>query len=277
MEPHTVEIRSDKVIGTGYWTELWKYRELLGFLAWRDLTVKYKQTALGVLWILLQPLLTMAIFSFIFGKIGTFATGDIPYPLFALAGLVPWSYFSMIISYSSNSLITDSNLIKKVYCPRIIIPLASVTAGIVDVGIVLGAFLCIRLLYGYGWHWEMLFGLLSLVWLVLATAGISFWLSALNVRYRDVRHTIPFLIQIGLFVSPIVYPLSLIQSSYQFLYACNPLVGVIETFRWAMFTPEYSIEQSLVPIAISFVSTALIFIGGVRFFHKMERGFVDSL
>lgn len=277
MEQHIVEIRADRVVGSGYFAELWRYRELLGFLAWRDITVKYKQTALGVLWILLQPLLTMAVFTFIFGKIGNLTSGEIPYPLFALAGLVPWSYFSMILSYSSNSLITDSNLIKKVYCPRIIIPLASVTAGIIDVLIVLFVFLGIRFLYGYGLHWEMLLCLFSIVWLVVATAGISFWLSALNVRYRDVRHTIPFMIQMWLFASPIVYPISLIQPIYQYFYACNPLVGVIETFRWAMFTPHYSVEQILIPIGISFLSTLVIFIGGVRFFHKMERGFVDSL
>lgn len=257
--------------------EMWRYRELLYFLAWRDVKVKYKQTALGVLWIVLQPLLTMAVFTLIFGKFVSISSEKVPYGLFALSGLVPWTYFSIIISYSANSIVNNSNLITKVYCPRMIIPLATVVAGVVDLVIVFALFLCIRQVYGYPFEWQMLLFPLSFLWLVAATAGITFWLAALNVHYRDVRHTIPFLVQIWLFASPIVYPLSIIKSSWLYLYACNPLVGVIETFRWSMFGAAYPLEGLAIPLFISLLSSIAIFVSGFVFFQKMEKGFADTL
>lgn len=255
--------------------EIWHYRELLYFLAWRDVKVKYKQTALGVFWIILQPLLTMAMFTVIFGKFVSIPSEKIPYALFALSGLVPWCYFSSILAYSVNSLITNYNLITKVYCPRLIIPLATILAGVVDLVIVFAVFLAVRLLYGYPLQWQMLLSPLCFLWMVAATAGISFWLAALNVKYRDVRHTIPFLIQIWLFAAPIVYPMSIIKSSWIYLYSINPLVGVIETFRWTMFGAAYPID--LLAVGISLASSLFLFVGGVFFFQKMERGFADVL
>jgi lipopolysaccharide transport system permease protein len=276
MKPPTVIIEGDNV-SLGRFTEIWRYRELLFFLAWRDVKVKYKQTALGVLWIVLQPLLTMAVFTFIFGRFIDIASGELPYALFALSGLVPWSYFSSVLTYSSNSLVNNSNLITKVYCPRMIIPLATIFAGVVDLAIVFALFLCVRMAYGFPLEWQMLLFPVSFLWLFSATVGVSFWLSALNVCYRDVRHIIPFLIQMWLFASPIVYPLSTIKSSWLYAYACNPLVGVIELFRWTMFGAAYPIDGFLVPIGISLLSCALIFFGGIVFFQKMERGFADTL
>jgi len=262
---------------SSHFAEIWRCRELLYFLSWRDVKVKYKQTALGVLWIVLQPLLTMAVFTLIFGRLANVFSVEIPYALFALSGLVPWSYFSSILTYSSNSLINNSNLITKVYCPRMIIPLATILAGLVDLIIVFCAFLGMRLVYGYPLEWQMLFFPLSFIWLLVAMAGISFWLSALNVRYRDVRHLVPFLIQMWLFASPIVYPLSLINPSWLWWYACNPLVGIIETFRWSMFGAAYPLDGLAIPIGISLLSTVVLFYGGVLFFQKMEKGFADTL
>lgn len=276
MKPPSVVVEGEDS-SLWHFAEIWKYRELLYFLAWRDVKVKYKQTALGIIWIVLQPLMTMAMFTFIFGRLVNVPTGELPYALFALSGLVPWSYFSSILSYSSNSLISNSNLITKVYCPRMIIPLATIFGGLVDLAIVFFVFLCVFMAFGYSLEWRMLLLPFNILGIFVVTTGASFWLSALNVRYRDVRHIVPFLIQMWLFASPIVYPITAIRSSWLYIYSLNPLVSVIELFRWTMFGSSYPLEGYVIPLAISLCSGLLLCFSGIVFFKKLERGFADTL
>lgn len=254
--------------------ELWEYRELLYFLIWRDVKVRYKQTALGVLWAIIQPVMTMVVFSVFFGKLGKMPSDGIPYPIFAFAALVPWTLFSNGLTQATTSLVGSSNLIKKVYFPRLIIPTASVLAGIVDFALAFAVLLLMMLYYG-------VFPTINIIWLpvflmmsLVASLAVSLWLSALNVEYRDVRYVIPFLAQIWLFATPIAYSSSLLDEPWRTIYGLNPMVGVVEGFRWALLGTNT--QPGTMAIASAGVSLLLL-ITGALYFRRMEKTFADLI
>lgn len=252
--------------------ELWDYRELLYFLIWRDIKVRYKQTALGAAWAIIQPFFTMVVFSLFFGKLAKMPSDDIPYPLFSFAALVPWTFFVNGLTQSSNSLVGSANLITKVYFPRLIIPIASVFSGIVDFVLAFVVLVCMMLYYGItptlNVLWLPLFLLLALV----ASLGIGLWLSALNVEYRDVRYVVPFIAQFWLFVTPIAYPSSLLPEPWRTLYGLNPMVGVVEGFRWALLGTRTA--PGLI-IAVSSTAALVGMVSGAFYFRRMEKTFAD--
>lgn len=252
--------------------ELWEHRELLFFLVWRDIKVRYKQTVLGVAWAILQPLLTMLVFSLFFGRLAKVPSDGVPYPLFAFAALVPWMFFANGLQQSSNSLVGSSNLITKVYFPRLAIPIASVMSGILDLalsGVMLGILIGINKRMPTG----NVIWLPAFVLLAFSTSlGVGLWLSALNVRYRDVRYAVPFLTQFWLFATPIAYPSSLLSEPWHTLFGLNPMVGVVEGFRWAILGTRSSVGPVL---ALSAVASILLLLSGLYYFRKTEASFAD--
>jgi lipopolysaccharide transport system permease protein len=251
---------------------MWAYRELLYFLTWRDIKVRYKQTLLGALWAVLQPVLTMVAFSIFFGRLAKMPSDGIPYPLFALSGLIPWQLFSYALTQSSNSVVTNKNLVSKVYFPRLIVPLAAVLSGLVDFAIAFAVLLVMLLRYGFT-PGPALFAIPLAILLTVVTAlAVGLWLSALNVRYRDVQYTIPFLTQFWMFVTPIAYPTSLIPQRFRLLYSVNPMSGVVECFRWALFGQT---SASISSIAVSSVVVVIAFAGGLAYFRRVEKTFAD--
>jgi lipopolysaccharide transport system permease protein len=252
--------------------EVWNYRELLYFLVWREVKVRYKQTAVGVAWVLLQPLLTMAIFTVIFGFFARLPSDGLPYPVFAYAALLPWTYFSEAISRSGLSLVGDANLLRKVYFPRLIIPLAAVLAPLVDFCLSFLLFLCLMTWYGIPPTWGVLVLPFFLFIALLTALAMGLWLAALNVRYRDVRHAIPFLIQFLMYASPVAYAVSVVPEQWRALYSLNPMVGVIEGFRWGLLGKA---NPDFYAMAVSTMGVLIILIGGLLFFKQMERTFAD--
>ena len=253
--------------------ELWEYRELLYFLTWRDIMVRYKQAALGVAWAILQPLLTMVIFSVIFGQLAKLPSEGIPYPIFSYAALLPWDFFANALTHASTSLVGNSNLLTKVYFPRLIIPLSAVTAGLVDFAIAFVILIGMMLYYGIAPTWNVLW-ILPLMMLALLTAiAVSLWFSALNVQYRDVQYAIPFLVQAWMYASPVAYSTGLIPSQglWRVIYGLNPMAGVIQGFRWALLggsPPD-------ILMAISTMMVLILLLGGLIYFKKMEKSFAD--
>ena len=254
--------------------ELWEYRELLYFLTWRDIKVRYKQTTLGILWAVLQPVMTMAVFSLFFGKLAKMSSDGFPYAPWSLAGLVPWTFFAYGLSQSSNSLVGSQNLITKVYFPRLVIPISSVLSGVVDF-LVAFAILLVMMPFYHLWPtanvvWLPLFLLLAFI----TSMGAGLWLSALNVEYRDIRYVIPFLTQFWLFATPIAYPSSLLDEypGWKTLYGLNPLVGVVEGFRWALLGTH---ARPGPMVLVSAASALLVLAGGAFYFRRMERNFAD--
>jgi lipopolysaccharide transport system permease protein len=252
--------------------ELWEYRELLYFLTWRDIKIRYKQTALGAAWAVIQPVFTMLIFSIFFGKLAKMPSDGIPYPIFSMAGLVPWTFFVYGLSQSSNSLVGSQNLIKKVYFPRLVIPISSLLSGMVDFLIAFLILVCMMLYYGIvpglAALWLVFFLLLTLI----CSLGVGLWLSALNVEYRDVRFAFPFLTQFWMFATPIAYPSSLLSEPWRTIYGLNPMVGVVEGFRWALL----GTNTQPGPIIFASVGAALlILVTGAFYFRRMERTFAD--
>jgi lipopolysaccharide transport system permease protein len=253
--------------------ELWRFRELVFFLAQRDVKVRYKQTALGVAWVLLQPLLAMGIFSIVFGQRGL-TTGNVPYPLFVVSGLVPWFYFSNATSGASGSIVANTQLISKVYFPRLAIPLAAVLANLVDLSV--GLLLELVLLVGFGipLGWHLLAIPLLVVLTVLTALGVSVWLSALDVQYRDVRYAVPFFIQVWLFATPVIYSVGDVPERWRTLLALNPMTGIIEGFRWALLGTG---DPPLAAIAGT-IAIVLVLLGtGSLYFRRMERTFADVI
>ena len=253
-------------------SELLEYRELLYFLVWRDIKVRYKQTALGATWAIIQPFLTMVVFSLFFGHLAKMPSDGIPYPIFSFAALVPWAFFANGLSQSSNSLVGSSNLITKVYFPRLIIPLASSFSGVVDFLIAFAVLIAMMLYYGLlptlNALWLPLFLLLAMV----TSLGVSLWLSALNVEYRDVRYVVPFITQFWLFATPIAYPSSLLHEPWRTIYGLNPMVGVVEGFRWALLGTKTAPGPI---IAVSSAAAIVILITGAFYFRRMEKTFAD--
>jgi lipopolysaccharide transport system permease protein len=253
--------------------DLWEYRELLYFLVWRDIKVRYKQTALGATWAIIQPFFTMVVFSIFFGHLAKVPSDGIPYPLFSFAALVPWTFFANGLSQSSNSLVGSGTLITKVYFPRLVIPLASVFSGIVD--FVLAFIVLLGMMVYYGLMpttlnvlWLPLFLLLALT----TSLGVGLWLSALNVEYRDVRYIVPFITQFWMLATPIGYPSSLLQQPWRTLYGLNPMVGVAEGFRWALLGTNTAPGPI---IAVSSAAAVLILVTGAFYFRRMEKTFAD--
>jgi homopolymeric O-antigen transport system permease protein len=252
--------------------ELWEYRELLYFLAWRDIKVRYKQTGLGIAWAVLQPMITMLLFTGIFGKLAHVPSDGLPYPIFAFTALLPWNYFSGALTISTNSVVMNSNLISKVYFPRLIVPLSGVVSGFVDFGVALVVLFGMMYWFGIAPTWGVL---LLPCFLLLATAtalGVGLWLSALNARYRDIGYLIPFLIQCWMYASPVAYPVSLVPEKWRLLYSLNPMVGVIEGFRWGLLGKE---PPAAGVMAVSILAVIALLFGGVCFFKRMERTFAD--
>jgi lipopolysaccharide transport system permease protein len=253
---------------------IWQRRELLYFLVWRDVKVRYKQTAIGAAWAILSPLLTVLIFTLVFGKMAKIPSNGLPYALFAFSGVLPWSYFAQALTRSSGSLVSNSQLITKVYFPRLTIPISAVTTPALDFVLSLLPLFGIMLWFGVVPTWRLLAlpGLL----LLLATfaLAVGLWLAPINVRYRDVNHTIPFLVQAWMYCSPIVYPLTLVPQEWRVLYSLNPIVGVIEGFRWSLLGAQ---SPDVVAIALSGIVILPLFLGGLFFFRHMERSFADVI
>jgi lipopolysaccharide transport system permease protein len=252
--------------------ELWEYRELLYFLAWRDIKVRYKEAALGASWAILQPLLTMLIFSLFFGRLAKVPSDGIPYPLFSFTALVPWTFFVMAVQQSSNSVVGSANLISKVYFPRLAIPVATVLAAMVDFGISFVVLLGMMIYYRRMPTVHALYVPFFVLLAFLASLGVGLWLSALNVKYRDIRYVVPFLLQFWMFASPIVYPTSMLPARWRTLYALNPMVGVVDGMRWSLLGTNTAPGPV---IAVSALTTLLFALGGAMYFRKMENRFAD--
>jgi lipopolysaccharide transport system permease protein len=252
--------------------ELWEYRELLYFLTWRDIKVRYKQTALGVAWAILQPLSTMLVFSLFFGRLAKIPSEGVPYPLFSFAALVPWTFFANGLTLAANSVVTSQTLVTKIYFPRLAIPIAGVLAGAVDFALAFVLLLGLMLYYGVTPPLQALWVVPLSVLALVSTLGIGFWLAALNVQYRDVRYAVPFLIQLWLFATPIAYPSSLLSEPWRTVYALNPMVGIVEGFRWALLGTNTPPSGMLV---VSSLVALLVAIGGALYFRRMEQTFAD--
>jgi lipopolysaccharide transport system permease protein len=257
-----------------YWRDLWRYRELLGFLAWRDVKVRYKQAVLGIAWALVQPAVTTVIFVFVFGRLANMPDGGAPYPLLVLSGLMAWQLFSASLSGSSGSLVSNASLISKVYFPRLIVPLSSLGVALIDFTVVLGLFVAVSVWFGHwpSWHWLLL---PVFILLTLATAfGLGLWFTALTVKYRDFRFIVPFLLQVGIFVSPVGYRTDFFPN-WRELLALNPLTGIIDGFRWCLLGGAHSLSWAA--LTTSVVVIGIIITGGLWFFRKTERQFADVI
>jgi lipopolysaccharide transport system permease protein len=255
---------------------VWAYRELLYFLVWRDIKVRYKQTLLGVVWVILQPLASMIIFSVLFGVLLQVDSGEVPYPVFAFAGLLPWSYFSQALTRSSTSVVNSSHLVTKIYFPRLVIPLSGILSSLVDFGIAFCVLAGLMVVYGIV-PTTSLVVLPALILLAMVTAlGFGLWLSALNVRYRDVNYLVPFMIQIWMYLTPVVYGSDLIPERYRFLLSLNPMTGVVEGFRWALLGPSAVGGYLSAPlIGISVAISLMVLVSGAFFFRSTEQLFAD--
>jgi lipopolysaccharide transport system permease protein len=258
-----------------YWRDLWSYRELFLFLAWRDILVRYKQAVIGVAWSVLRPLLTMVIFTIVFGKLAKLPSDGVPYPILVVAAMLPWHFFASAVSEGSNSLIQNASIISKVYFPRVIVPLSAVVVSLVDFLISFVLLLALMAWYQFTPDWRILFLPALLVLAVVASIGPILWLAALNVQYRDFRYVVPFLIQLGLFISPVGFSSSIIPEQWRLIYSLNPMVGVIDAFRWSVLggqTPLY------VPgLLLSIATAVLLLLTGIAYFRRTERSFADVI
>jgi lipopolysaccharide transport system permease protein len=257
-----------------YWGDLWRYRELMYFLAWRDTVVRYKQTAIGVAWALLRPAVTMLVF-IAFRRLAGIQPGSAPEPLLVFAAVLPWQFFSAALTESSASLIVNANLISKVYFPRLIIPSAAVVTSLVDFAITLGLLAALMLWYGISPGWELLALPVFVVLAIGLSLGVGVYLAALNVEYRDFRYIVPFLVQFGLLVSPIAFTLSSVPERWRALYVLNPMVGIIEGFRWSILGNGASLDLEAVAHS-TIVTLSAVFLG-VWYFRRMERSFADVI
>lgn len=254
--------------------EIWQFRELLFFLVWREVKIRYKQTALGVAWAILQPFFTMVVFSVFFGQLGHLPSDGLPYPVFAFSALVPWQLFAFALAESSNSVVANQRLVTKVYFPRLIMPMAAVGVGLVDFCLSLGVLFGLMTYYGVGPS-SALWTLPLWTMLAMTTAlAVGVWLSALNVRYRDIRYTLPFLTQLWLVATPVAYPSSLIPGPWRGVYAINPMVGVIDGFRWALLNRA---PAPTLTVAVSAVAVAALLASGLFYFRRTERTFADII
>jgi lipopolysaccharide transport system permease protein len=258
-----------------YWRDLWRYRELFYFLAWRDILVRYKQTVVGMSWALIRPFLTMVVFTVVFGKLANLPSQGVPYPILVFAAMLPWQFFSNALSECGNSLISNANLISKVYFPRLIVPSSAVVVSFVDFmvsGIIL---LGLMAWYNFVPTWRILTLPLFIGIAFAASMGAGLWIASLNVKYRDFRYIVPFIVQFGLYISPVGFSSNIVPENWRFLYSINPMVGVIDGFRWAILGGEFSLFLPGFLISLSLVTVLLI--SGIWYFRKMERQFADVI
>ena len=251
---------------------LWAYRELVYFLTWRDIKVRYKQTVMGAAWAIIQPFFTMVVFSLFFGRLAKIPSDSIPYPIFSYAALVPWMFFANGLTYSSNSLVGSAHLLAKVYFPRLVIPISSVLSGIVDFVLAFVVLLGMILFFGILPTWNVVWLPLLFLLALVTALGVGLWLTAMNVQFRDVRYVVPFIVQVWMFATPIAYPSSLLTEPWRTLYGLNPMVGVVEGFRWALLGTQTA------PGPIMLVSTCVslgLLVSGALYFRRMERTFAD--
>ncbi|MEB2333969.1 MAG: ABC transporter permease [Anaerolineaceae bacterium] len=274
-EPHTVYIRPSKGLSSLNLSDLWIYRELIYFMVWRDIKVKYKQTLLGMAWAVIQPVMTMLVFTFLFDKVAKLPTDNIPYPIFSFTALLPWGLFVTALNQGSRSLVAHNNMVTKIYFPRLILPMSSVFAGLVDFAIAFVILVGLMIYYRFVPAWSLVWTLPLFLLLAIITAlGVALWLSAINVQYRDVNQALPFLTQFWLFATPVAYSASVISAKWQILYSLNPMAGVVNGFRWALLGTGNGPDITLwVSVGISI----LIFISGLFYFRSMEKTFADTI
>jgi lipopolysaccharide transport system permease protein len=259
-----------------YWRDLWRYRELFYFLVWRDILVRYKQTVIGIAWALIRPFLTMLVFTFIFNKVAKLpAPGSIPYPLLVFAAMLPWQFFSSALSEASNSLIGNANLISKVYFPRLVVPASSVITSFVDFLITLGLMAGMMVWYGFLPDWRLLTLPLFIALAFGCAIGAGLWLCALNVRYRDFRYIVPFIVQFGLYLSPVGFSSDVVPERLRLIYACNPMVGVIDGFRWALLRGQLPLGSY--GLITSALVTSVLCLTGIWYFRRTEKTFADII
>ncbi|WP_160012580.1 ABC transporter permease [Rhizobium sp. 18055] len=261
------------VSAKAYWSDIWRHRELLLFLAWRDILVRYKQTVIGVSWVLIRPLLTMIILTVVFGRIANLSSGDTPYAILVFTGLLPWFYFSNATSESSNSLITNGNLLSKVYFPRLIVPASTILVSGVDFVISILVLLMLMLWYGIAPSWHLVLLPVLGAWVGVLSLGIGFWFSALTVRYRDFRHIVPFLLQLGIYASPVGYSTALVPERWVTLYYLNPIAGVIDAFRWSII----GTAPSAYGLTCALIITGTLLVTGLMYFRSAESRFADDI
>lgn len=276
LPPEPVLVLEPGRANKNYWRDLWRYRELFLILAWRDLSVRYKQTVIGIVWAIVRPFLTMVVFTVIFGRVARLPSeGNAPYALMVFAAMLPWTLFASSLSEASNSLISNANLISKVYFPRLIVPAATVVTALVDFLISFAILLGLMVFYGYAPSWNLLLLPAFVILALLASLGPSLWITALNVKYRDFRYIIPFVVQFGLYVSPVGFSSNVVPEEWRLLYSLNPIVGVIDGFRWCILggaSPMY-----WPGFALSLVVVAMFLWLGVSQFRKMEKSFADMI
>lgn len=258
-----------------YWADLWRYRELFYFLAWRDILVRYKQTALGIAWAVLRPFLTMVVFTLVFGKLAGLPSENVPYPILVFAALLPWQLFAGGFSEAGNSLISNANMISKVYFPRLVVPAGSLIVSLVDFLISLAILAAIMAWYGFAPGWQILTLPLFTLMALAATFGAGLWVAALNVRYRDVRFIIPFVVQLGLFVSPVGFSSAVVPEEWRLLYSVNPMVGVIDGFRWAILGGGVKIYWP--GFLMSLAAIIGLIVTGIAYFRRTEKTFADVI
>lgn len=258
-----------------YWQDLLKYRELFFFLAWRDILVRYKQTAIGIIWCVIRPVLTMVVFTLIFGKLAKLPSGDIPYPIMVFAAMLPWQFFSMSLTDSSNSLVANANMISKVYFPRVIMPASTVIVNLFDFAISFSILVIMMFIYQIVPTWKLLALPFFILLAIIAALGLGVWFTALNVKYRDFRFIVPFIVQLGLYISPVGFNSVIIPEQYRLIYSLNPMVGVIDGFRWALLSDSASLY---LPGYIASTLLVIIFLwSGLRYFRKTEKTFADVI
>ncbi|MBD2434790.1 MULTISPECIES: ABC transporter permease [Fischerella] len=280
MSSQEIASQQELVIEAGrterqYWKDIWRYRELMYFLAWRDILVRYKQTAIGIAWALIRPFLTMVVFTVVFGGLAKLPSGGVPYPILVFAAMLPWQFFANALSESSNSLISNANLVSKVYFPRLIVPISAVVVSFVDFMVSGMILLGLMAWYNYVPDWRILTLPVFILIAFAAAVGAGLWLAALNVEYRDFRYIVPFIVQFGLYISPVGFTSSVVPSEWRLLYSLNPMVGVIDGFRWAILGGDSQIYLPGFTLSVGLV--ALLLVSGIWYFRKMERTFADVI
>jgi len=280
MNIHKIANKQELVMEAGrpekqYWKDIWRYRELFYFLAWRDILVRYKQTVIGIAWALIRPFLTMVVFTVVFGNLAKLPSEGAPYPILVFSAMLPWQFFANSLSECSNSLIANANLVSKVYFPRLVVPTSAVVVSFVDFMISGMILLALMAWFNFVPSWRILTLPLFIIIAFAASTGAGLWLCSLNVKYRDFRYIVPFIVQFGLYISPVGFSSSIVPEQWRLLYSLNPMVGVIDGFRWAILGGESKLY--LPGFALSLVLVVLLFFSGIWYFRKMERTFADVI